>query len=121
MLADEPDGMKERQTSKIKELADTLLAAGFASLDEQASALGLSRSTTWTILRAKHKNYGLSAALIGRVLSKADLNPRVRAKFIEYAREKAAGKYGHNNSQLRRFAQHLNEPTATAVHDKLPI
>ena len=119
MLVDEPDGMKERQTSKIKELADTLVAVGFASLDEQAKALGLSRSTTWTILRAKHKNYGLSAALIDRVLRKSDLDPQVRAKFVEYAREKAAGKYGHNDNQLRRFVRHFDGPTAPGVHDKL--
>jgi hypothetical protein len=105
MPAGEPQDMKERQACKIKELADTLVAAGFVSLDEQAKALGLSRSTTWTILQAKHKNYGLSAALISRVLAKADLNSRVRAKIIEYVRERAAGSYGHNGTQLRRFIQ----------------
>jgi hypothetical protein len=105
MPAGEPQDMKERQACKIKELADTLVAAGFVSLDEQAKALGLSRSTTWAILQARHKNYGLSAALISRVLAKADLNSRVRAKIIEYVRERAAGSYGHNDTQLRRFIQ----------------
>jgi homospermidine synthase len=103
MPAGEPQDVKERQARKIKEVADTLVAAGFTSLDEQAKALGLSRSTTWTILQAKHKNYGLSAALISRVLAKPGLNSRVRAKIIEYVRERAAGSYGHNDTQLRRF------------------
>jgi hypothetical protein len=101
----EPDDVKERQARKIRELADTLVTAGFISLDEQANALGLPRSTTWTILKAKHKNYGLSATVIKRVLAKPDLNARVRAKIIEYVRERAAGLYGHNGTQLRRFTQ----------------
>jgi len=44
--------MRERQSAKIKEIGCALVAAGFRALDEQAEGLGLSRSTTWTILRA---------------------------------------------------------------------
>jgi len=121
MPAGEPPDMKERQACKIKELADTLVAAGFVSLDEQAKALGLSRSTTWTILQAKHKNYGLSAALISRVLAKADLDSRVRAKIIEYVREKAEGSYGHNGTQLRRFSQFLAGVTTADVRALVTI
>jgi hypothetical protein len=99
--------VKERQASKIKELAHVLESVGFVSLDDQAKALGISRSTTWTILKAQHKNYGLSATLIKRMLAKTDLNPRIRAKLIEYVRERAAGSFGHNDTQLRRFSQLL--------------
>src|SRR5271169_2128445 len=99
---------KGRQSSKIKELSDALLAAGFLSLDEQATELGLSRSTTWTILRAKHKNYGLSGALINRILKRPRLDRRIRAKVIEYIQEKASGSYGHNKTQLRRFSDRLS-------------
>jgi hypothetical protein len=104
----EDSDAKQRQSSKIKELSDALVAAGFLSLDEQATALGLSRSTTWTILRAKHKNYGLSGALINRILKKPRLDRRVRAKVIEYVEEKASGSYGHNKTQLRRFTERLS-------------
>src|SRR5689334_22927257 len=107
MLATAPNGVKDRQALKIRELADALVAAGFESLDDQADALGLSRSTTWTILKAKHKNYGLSAAVINRVLRNPDLNSRVRAKVVEYIREKTAGSFGHNHTQLRRFVRQL--------------
>jgi hypothetical protein len=107
MLATAPNGVKDRQALKIKELAEALVAAGFESLDDQADALGLSRSTTWTILKAKHKNYGLSAAVINRVLRNPDLNSRVRAKVVEYIREKTAGSFGHNHIQLRRFVRQL--------------
>ena len=108
--------VKERQSVKIKELSDALVAAGFISLDEQATALGLSRSTTWTILKAKHKNYGLSGALVSRILQKPDLDRRVRAKILEYVKEKASGHYGHNQTQLRRFKERLADH---AVHRKM--
>jgi len=104
----EDSDAKERQSSKIKELSDALVAAGFLSLDEQATALGLSRSTTWTILRAKHKNYGLSGALIDRILKRPGLDGRVRAKLVEYVQEKVSGFYGHNKTQLRRFTERLS-------------
>ena len=110
--------VKERQSVKIKELSDALVAAGFVSLDEQATALGLSRSTTWTILKAKHKNYGLSGALVNRILQKQDLDRRVRTKIIEYVKEKASGHYGHNQTQLRRFKDRISD---RAVHRKLLI
>ena len=109
----EDSDAKQRQCSKIKELSDALVAAGFLSLDEQATALGLSRSTTWTILRAKHKNYGLSGALINRILKRPRLDGRVRAKVIEYIEEKASGFYGHNKTQLRRFSERLSTHAAT--------
>lgn len=119
MLATAPNGVKDRQALKIKELADALVAAGFESLDQQADALGLSRSTTWTILKAKHKNYGLSAAIISRVLRNPDLNSRVRAKVVEYVREKSAGSYGHNHAQLRRFVGQLADAVGTAPDDTI--
>lgn len=114
----EDSDAKERQSSKIKEFSDALVAAGFLSLDEQATALGLSRSTTWTILRAKHKNYGLSGAVINRILKRPGLDRRVRAKVIEYVQEKASGFYGHNKTQLRRFTEHLSARPVT-VHRKM--
>ena len=39
----------------IQLLADALIKDGFHSLDDQAKALGLNRSTTWTIMKTKHK------------------------------------------------------------------
>jgi hypothetical protein len=120
MRLEDSQGVKERQCSKIKELSDALVAAGFLSLDEQAIALGLSRSTTWTILKAKHKNYGLSGALVNRILQRPGLDRRVRAKIAEYVQEKAAGYYGHNQIQLRRFKQRLSaQPTTTILYRKL--
>jgi hypothetical protein len=119
MHVSDPNRTRARQTVKIKELAETLEAAGFVSLDEKAHALGLSRSTTWTILKAKHKNYGISAAVLNRVLRKPHLNSRVRAKIMEYVQEKAAGSYGHNDTQLHRFIGRLGRKAPPSVHNKL--
>ena len=62
---------RARQSSKIRELAEAVKSAGFLTLDEQAKALGLSRSTAWTIRKASHKASGLSASIINRMLAPA--------------------------------------------------
>jgi hypothetical protein len=69
---------KARQVTKIKELEAALTASGVVTLDEQARALGLSRSSAWAILKANHKSSGLSAASIKRMLSSPELPARVR-------------------------------------------
>jgi hypothetical protein len=86
--------LKARQSLKIQEIGQALIAAGFATLDKQASALEVPRSTAWTIVKARHKNYGLSAKLINRMLASQQLPPLVRSKIIEYGKEKTAGLYG---------------------------
>jgi hypothetical protein len=48
----------------------------------------------YDILKARHKNYGLSAKLINRMLASQHLPPLVRSKIIEYREEKTAGLYG---------------------------
>jgi len=100
--------MKTRQLSKIRELGDALLTAGFLTLDEQAMALGLARSTTWTILKAHHKASGLSASIINRMLAAPQLPPLARSKILEYVEEKAAGVYGGSRAQRCRFAARLS-------------
>jgi hypothetical protein len=99
--------LKARQSSRIRELGNALLLCGYVSLDQQADALGLCRSTTWTLLRANHKSSGLSATIINRMLTAPGLPPPVRDKILEYVREKLAGLHGHNDRQLRRFAARL--------------
>jgi predicted DNA-binding transcriptional regulator AlpA len=96
---------KARQSAKLRELAAVLAASGFVTLDEQAKALGLSRSTAWTILKGSHKASGLSTATISRMLSSPELPQCVRATILTYVEERMAGEYGHNKMQLRRFAQ----------------
>jgi hypothetical protein len=96
--------MKERQSAKIRELGQVLIDVGLRSLDDQANALGLPRSTAWTILKACHKSYGLSAAVIERMLRSSKLPPRARAILVEYVEEKSFGLYGGSRGQQQRFA-----------------
>ena len=100
-------GAAARQSSKIRELGDALVLEGFLTLDEQADLLGLCRSTTWTILRGRHKSSGLTANIINRMLTAPRLPPLVRAKILESAEEKAAGLYGHGNKQRHTFSARL--------------
>jgi predicted DNA-binding transcriptional regulator AlpA len=115
------------QREKIRQIAKVLREAGFVSLSEQASALGLSRSTTWKLLQADHKTSGLHAGLIGRMLSHKELPPTVRLVLREYVVEKARGHYGHSLPRRRRFAAYfwdmpeladwLKKPRATVSHN----
>ena len=104
--------MKAQQSSKIKEIGAALVAAGFRALDEQANVLGLSRTTTWTILKGNHKKTGLSVGTLNRMLAARQLPPSVRDKIHEYIRDKAAGLYGDSGKRLSKFAG-FQSPTST--------
>jgi hypothetical protein len=99
--------MKARQSSKIREIGKALISTGLVSLDAQAKVLGLPRSTAWTIRAAEHKSTGISARIICRMLSSAQLPALARVKIMEYAEEKTAGVYGGTKTQRRRFASKL--------------
>jgi hypothetical protein len=71
-------------------IADALIASGYTSLDQQARALGLSRSTAWTIVHTKHKVDRLSAKVSARMLKNPRLPPLVRATLQQYLAERSA-------------------------------
>ena len=97
-------------TAKMREIVEALVAAGYDSLDSQAAALGLSRSTMWTIIKATHKSSGLSAKTLKRMLSAPGLHPLVRRKILEYIEDRNDGRYGSTRNCLRRFNQRLGVP-----------
>jgi predicted DNA-binding transcriptional regulator AlpA len=98
---------RSRQWAKIREIIDALRFAGFETLDEQAQALGLSRSTTWSITRGLHKNSGLSTTTIYKVLCHKPLPVAVRQKLVEYIEEKARGLYGDSLMRVEQFKERL--------------
>jgi hypothetical protein len=102
--------MKARQCAKILELRQVLLRAGYQSVDKQASALGLSRSTTWAVLQANHNSSGLSGSVIKRMLRSANLPPPAKQWLEEYIAEKLAGAYGHGQKRLRIFSGQIDLP-----------
>jgi len=95
-----PAGNQDQQTrqcEKIREITDTLAASGCVSLDEQASVLGLPRSTTWAfspnrVLCAQHKQQCQSQLLAAALsfesrhrlvaISPIGLSPPMRRRFI---------------------------------------
>jgi hypothetical protein len=100
---------KGRQTRKLAEIRLALVACGLCSIDKQAAVLGLSRSTAYHVITAAHKNTGISARIIGRMLDSPRLPPSVRAILCEYAVEKAAGLYGSSSTARRRFRSAMSE------------
>ena len=99
--------LKAHQAAKMREIGEALVAVGYHKLDDQAAALGLSRSTTWTIIKGTHKGSGLSAATLNRMLSAPDLHPLVRRKVLEYIEKRCDGRYGTTRNCRRRFNQQL--------------
>jgi hypothetical protein len=80
---------RRSHTIGIERIAEALIASGYTSLDAQAKALGIHRSTAWTIVRAKHKLGRLSAKTSGRILANPRLPPRVRDAVQQYLTEKS--------------------------------
>src|SRR4051812_30866017 len=110
--------VKERQSARIREIADALRSVGHQTLREQARALGLRRSTTWVLVKGYHKASGLSAALVNCMLASPELPALVREKIIEYLEERLKGAYGHTPSQCRKYAARVTvklRPTALDV------
>jgi hypothetical protein len=96
--------MKARQAAKLREIREALVADGVVGLTEQAAALGLSRSTAWTIVTGIHKGSGLSVRTINRMLAMPLLPPTVRSTIIDYIKEKTAGNYGGTRLRKSRAA-----------------
>jgi predicted DNA-binding transcriptional regulator AlpA len=101
--------MKTRQAAKIAELRQALIAQGFVSLSQQAAALGLSRSTTWHLLKGNHKSSGLSATVVRRMLKSPQIPPDAKLIIEDYVQEKLAGAYGHKKSRVRVFRAQLGQ------------
>ena len=76
-----------RRTIPVQDIADALIKAGYKSLDGQAKALGIHRTTTWTIIKTKHKLGHLNAKTTERILANPDLPLCIRDVLQRYAAE----------------------------------
>jgi hypothetical protein len=74
-----PDMKSWDGTDLLQRLAAELAAAGYDTLDEQAKALGIHRSTAWTIVTCKHKLGRLNIKTRNKMLNNPHLPPGVRA------------------------------------------
>jgi hypothetical protein len=100
--------LRREQRLKIEEIGKALAECGFVKIDEQAYALGLSRSTAWTVTRTTHKTSGLSAMTVNRMLATNHLPLQVRLKLLEYIAEKMSGAYGDQKHCLKAFAKRIS-------------
>jgi hypothetical protein len=98
---------KARLGSKLAEIREALIAAGYNSAAKQGAVLGLSRSTAWAILNSD-KRAGPTAIVIKRILSSQKIPPEARRKVEEYVVQKICGLYGHNEEQTRAFRDKLD-------------
>ena len=110
------------QAAKIREIGRALSAAGYEDIDSQAEALGLARSTTWTVLQGNHKHSGLTAAVIHQMLKSEKLPASVRRKIIEYVLEKLSGHHGHSERQILHFSRRISFLRAPGKSEiKVPV
>jgi hypothetical protein len=93
---------KARQASRLTDIREALVLAGYDTTAKQAAVLGVCRSTAWVLLN-RDKRDGPSAIVIKRILSSPKLPPRARRKVEEYVAEKICGHYGHSKQRARAF------------------
>ena len=93
---------KEKQASKLAEIREALVTAGYNTTAKQAAVLGVGRSTAWWLLN-HDKRAGPSAKVIKRILLSPQVPKRVRRKVEQYIEEKVRGRYGHSKQRTRWF------------------
>ena len=104
---------KARQASKLAEIRDALVVAGFDTTAKQATVFGLGRSTAWVVLNSDRRA-GPSANVIRRILSSPSLPPAARRKVEEYIKEKSRGLYGHSEQRSEAFRDQFASRSGTA-------
>ena len=87
-LNEENSRSRRKYTTNIQHIVGALLAAGYTTLDAQATALGIHRATAWTMIRKKHKLNRLNTNTINRMLTNPELPLRVRAVIEQYVAER---------------------------------
>ena len=64
----------------VVRIREALIACGYTKLDQQAKALGINRSTAWTIFNTKHKLGRLNNKTTQRILANPNTPPPVRSR-----------------------------------------
>jgi plasmid maintenance system antidote protein VapI len=77
---------------ELGRISQALISSGYTSLDEQARALGVHRSTAWMIIKNKHKLGRLSAKTIDRILGNPQTPLAVRMVVQQYVTKRSERK-----------------------------
>ena len=99
---------KNHLSIELQSISEALISSGHTSLDQQAKALGVGRSTAWTITKNKHKLGRLSAKTINRILINPQTPPAVRVVVQQYLAEKNSDVV--LKEQLTPSKRELNHP-----------
>jgi hypothetical protein len=74
---------------RLQDISEALTKSGYTKLDQQAKALGLCRSTAWTIMKTKHKLGRLSFKTTNSMLANPETPPAVRTLVEKYLSERS--------------------------------
>ena len=74
---------------RLQDISEALTESGYTKLDQQAKALGINRSTAWTIVKVKHKLGRLSSKTTSRILANPETPPAVRDVVRQYLAERS--------------------------------
>jgi hypothetical protein len=89
---------------QLGRISEALISSGYTSLDAQAKALGVHRSTAWVIIKNKHKLGRLSAKTVYRILGNPQTPPAVRTVVQQYVSKRSERKL-RLGSSLKELSQ----------------
>ena len=84
VLVDELREKGALRHNALRAITDALIRSGYKSLDAQARALGICRSTAWTVIKQKHKLGRLHDNTTTKILANPELPVQVRAAVEAY-------------------------------------
>jgi hypothetical protein len=89
LLMSTSGGTPRKYAVNLHHISEALIASGYTTLDDQAKALGIHRSTAWTIVKTKHKLGRLSTKTTKRILANPATPASVRAIIQRYLAERS--------------------------------
>ena len=88
----------------VVRIREALIACGYTKLDQQAKALGINRSTAWTIINTKHKLGRLNNKTTQRILANPNTPPPVRVVVLRYLAERPVA-LGRSSKRLTQSSE----------------
>ena len=101
---------KAKQASKLAEIREALIVAGFDPAAKQATVLRVGRSTAWAVLNLDRRA-GPSANVIRRILSSPGLPPVSATKSGGVCQGESGGLYGHSEPRSEAFSDQFPDLT----------